>query len=200
MLVFGALIVGALAFVLLREVTSHPDAPSTSAPVTPGAAGPSSSASASADSPAPVEEHARAVHSAAHAAPSLAPSIAASNEVDKPKHVDTPTDITRWSLMRAVRNSEPAVIECLDHAKSPDGSAIYEFYVTMKNDKAVISRPGVAKSSFPEALNSCVEAALSSGELDQPLPEGQNEFRVERELVVEKGAISRYRLKSFLPP
>ena len=136
-------------------------------------------------------------------APTLAPPVAAPTEVTKPKHIDTPTDILRWSLMRAIRNSEPAVIDCLDKAKTAgttvDGTASFAFYVTTKNAKAVISRASVEASPFPDAVSTCIQATLATGELDQELPEGQNEFRVLRELVVDKGAITQYKLQSFLP-
>lgn len=139
------------------------------------------------------------------AAPALAPASAPPlTDSAKPKHVDTPTDILRWSLMRAIRNSEPAVIDCLDKARAAgtivDGTARFEFYVTTKNAKAVISRAGVDASPFPDAVNTCIQATLSTGELDQELPEGRNELRVLRQLVVEKGAITQYKLQSFIQP
>ena len=139
----------------------------------------------------------------AHEAPTLAPAVAVSPAETKPKHVDTPTDILRWSLMRAIRNSEPAVIDCLDKAKvagtTIDGTAVFAFYVTTKNAKAVISRAGIDASPFPDAVNTCIQGTLATGELDQELPEGQNEFRVLRALVVDKGAITQYKLQSFVP-
>ena len=48
-----------------------------------------------------------------HAAPGLAPTAASAPTLDggKPKHIDTPTDLLRWSLMHAVQHSEPAVID-----------------------------------------------------------------------------------------
>ena len=77
---------------------------------------------------------------------------------------------------------------------------MFAFFVTEKDGHAVISRPSIDSTSFPDALNTCVQATLASGELDQQLPEGQTELRVQRELVVEKGAITMYKLKSFLVP
>ncbi|MEO8554413.1 MAG: hypothetical protein ABI678_30770, partial [Kofleriaceae bacterium] len=153
--------------------------------------------------PAP-KEHARAMPTTHATATPALPVISPSSDLTKPKHIDTPTDILRWSLMRAVRNSEPAVIDCLDKAKAAgtlvDGRAVFAFFVTTKNAKAVISRASVDTSPLPDAVNSCILTTLSTGELDQQLPEGQNEFRVLRELVVDKGAITQYKLKSFLAP
>ncbi len=138
------------------------------------------------------------------AAPTLAPPVLAPPIDTKPKHIDTPTDILRWSLMRAIRNSEPAVIDCLDKAKvagtTVDGTARFAFYVTTKNAKAVISRAAVDASPFPDEVNTCIQATLATGELDQELPEGQNEFRVLRRLVVDQGVITQYKLQSFLSP
>ena len=96
------------------------------------------------------------------------------------------------------------MIDCLDNAKAAgtivDGTARFAFYVTTKNAKAVISRASVDTSPFPDAVNTCIQGTLATGELDQELPEGQNEFRVLRQLVVDKGAITQYKLKSFLAP
>ena len=198
-IVIGALAIAALATALLFEVTSHTEP----TPASHTRASTPTSITAMPAAAAPVEEHARATQTAhaAAAAPALAPAVPAPmTDSDKPKHIDTPTDILRWSLMRAIRNSEPAVIECLDHAKVTDGTAVFAFYVTTKNAKAVISRPGIESSPFPDAVNTCIENTLATGELDQLLPEGQNEFRVLRELAVEKGTITRYKLKSFLAP
>jgi hypothetical protein len=205
LIVIGALVLGALAIALLFEVMSHAD-PAAAAPSAPVAhtttVAPPSVATPEPAAP-PAMEHARATPTThATATPSLpAPSP---DVTGKPKHIDTPTDILRWSLMRAVRNSEPAVIECLDKAKAAgtkvDGRAVFAFFVATKNAKAVISRASVDTSPYPDALNTCIVSALASGELDQELPEGQNELRVLRELVVDKGAISQYKLKSFLAP
>jgi hypothetical protein len=203
-IVIGALAIAALATALLFEVNSHVEpAPATVVHATE----PALPAGSAVVAPAPpVEMHARVTpptHSAP-AAPTLAPAAPAAPDGEKPKHVDTPIDIMRWSLMRAIRNSEPAVIECLDHAKAAgtviDGTAIFAFSVTTKNAKAVISRAGVESSPFPDDVNACIQATLATGELDQQLPEGQNEFRVLRELAVEKGTITRYKLKSYLAP
>src|SRR3569832_1973525 len=173
LIAIGALLVGALVVALLLQVTSHTD-PTPAPAVSPG-----------------------------HA--TLAPAVTSpSPEGGKPKHIDTPTDISRLSLMRASRTSEPAVIDCLDRAKATgtvvDGRAVFAFYVTETNGKAVISRAGVDTSAYPDAVNTCIVAALSGGELDQQLPEGQTEFRVLRELIVDKGTITTYKLKSFLAP
>lgn len=106
--------------------------------------------------------------------------------------------------MHAVQHSEPAVIDCLDNAKAAgtvvDGRAVFAFYVTATNGKAAISRPGIDISPYPDSVNTCLQATLASGELDQPLPEGQPELRVQRELIVDKGTITTYKLKSFLKP
>jgi len=203
LIVIGALVVVALAIALLFEVTRHTDP--ASAPSEPGVQATTTTPPASpVTSAAPaVEAHARAMPTT-HVAPSLAPAVPAPSVDAKPKHVDTPTDILRWSLMRAVRTSEPAVIDCLDKAKAAgttvDGTARFAFFVTTKNAKAVISRASVDSSPFPDAVNTCIQDTLASGELDQELPEGQNEFRVLRELVVDKGTITQYKLKSFLAP
>jgi hypothetical protein len=204
LIVIGGLVVAALAIALLFEVTSHTERGSGSASVAQSTTStPPTSAVTAPPSAAPaVAEHARAMPTT-HAAPTLAPAVAAP-DVAKPKHIDTPTDILRWSLMRAIRNSEPAVIDCLDKAKAAgttiDGSATFAFYVTTKNAKAVISRAAVDASPFPDAVNTCIQGTLATGELDQELPEGQNEFRVLRALVVEKGAITQYKLQSFIEP
>jgi len=141
------------------------------------------------------------------ATPTLAPTTGApapALEASKPKHVDTPTDLLRWSLMHAVQHSEPGVIDCLDSAKTAgtavDGRAVFAFFVTEKNGHAVISRSSAELSPYPDAVNACIAATLASGELDQPLPEGQSEYRVQRELIVDKGTITTYKLKSFVVP
>jgi len=204
LIVIGALVVVALAIGLMIQVTRHTEPTrAASVEVTTSPGSPASAAPAPAPAAPPVNEHARAMPTT-HAAPAL-PTAAATPSTDpaKPKHIDTPTDILRWSLMRAIRNSEPAVIDCLDKAKAAgttiDGQAMFEFYVTTKNARAVISRAGVEKSPFPDAVNTCIQATLATGELDQELPEGQNEFRVLRQLVVDKGAITQYKLQSFVP-
>jgi hypothetical protein len=206
LIVIGALVVAALAIALLFKVTSHTErgsaAPSASAVQSTTPAPPASAVTTS-PSAAPPVERARAM-TTTHAAPTLAPAVAVSpTDADKPKHIDTPTDILRWSLMRAIRNSEPAVIDCLDKAKAAgttiDGTAVFAFYVTTKNAKAVISRAAVDTSPFPDAVNTCIQSTLATGELDQELPEGQNELRVLRTLVVDKGAITQYKLQSFRP-
>jgi hypothetical protein len=203
LIVIGALVVAALALALLFKVTSHTErgsaAPSASAVQTTTTAPPASAVTAAPSAPV---ERARAM-TTTHA-PTLAPAVAAPpSDTDKPKHIDTPTDILRWSLMRAIRNSEPAVIDCLDKAKAAgttiDGTAVFAFHVTTKNAKAVISGAGVDTSPFPDAVNTCIQGTLATGELDQELPEGQNELRVLRTLVVDKGAITQYKLQSFLP-
>jgi hypothetical protein len=208
LIVIGALVVAALAIALLLQVTSHSE-PASAARSAAVAQPPSTPPPASAEptaTPPPVEEHARPMRPT-HGAPAsaLAPSLPTPPaETVKPKHIDTPTDILRWSLMRAVRNSEPGVIDCLDKAKAAgtvaEGRAVFVFFVATKNAKAVISRASVETSPFPDALNTCIVGTLAAGELDQELPEGQNEFRVQRELVVDKGAITQYKLKSFLAP
>jgi len=204
LIAIGALLVGALVVALLLQVTSHTD-PTPAPAVSPGhATSVTPSAPSGTGALAVPAVHARAMP-AAHAAPSLAPAVTSpSPEGGKPKHIDTPTDILRWSLMRAIRTSEPAVIDCLDRAKAAgtvvDGRAVFAFYVTETNGKAVISRAGVDTSAYPDAVNTCIVAALSGGELDQQLPEGQTEFRVLRELIVDKGTITTYKLKSFLAP
>ena len=201
-LVVGALAIAALAIALLLEVKGHSEPVSAPASVV--------HATTSTPPPAPVatSEAPAEVHRAmpvAHAAPAM-PTLAAPAPAadDKPKKIQTPIDILRLSLMRTIRNSEPGVVDCLDKAKTAgtpvDGTAMFEFYVTTKNAKAEISRPGVESSTFPDALTTCIQNTITSGELDQELPEGQNEFRVLRELAVEKGAITRYKLKSFIPP
>lgn len=203
LIVIGALVLAALAIGLFFEVSKHTD-PVSAAPTPAPRAAQSTSVPAPASVPAPITEHARAMPTTHATSTPALPTAPESPSIAKPKHVDTPTDILRWSLMRAIRNSEPAVIDCLDKAKAAgtpiDGRAVYAFFVTTKNGKAVISRASVDTSPFPDALNACILATLSAGELDQELPEGQNEFRVLRELVVDKGAITQYKLKSFLAP
>src|SRR3954469_5384918 len=180
LIVIGALVVAALAIALLFEVMGHSE-PATTAPEAPAHATTAAPpALATPDPPAPgAKEHARAMPTThATAAPALPTSSAdvAADVAAKPKHIDTPTDILRWSLMRAVRNSEPAVIDCLDKAKAAgtkiDGRAVFAFFVTTKNARAVISRASVDTSPYPDALNTCIVGALASGELDQELPEG----------------------------
>jgi hypothetical protein len=201
-IVIGALAIAALAIALLLEVTSHSDPAAAPAAASVAKSTPPPTVSA-VTTPAPAEVHrATPIARAAPALPQIAPAVPAPSEAEKPKQ--TPIDILRLSLMRAIRTSEPAVIDCLDHAKSAgtnvDGTAMFEFYVSTKNAKAVISRPGVESSSLPDAVTTCIQNTITTGELDQELPEGQNEFRVLRELAVEKGTITRYKLKSFIPP
>ncbi|MEO8846411.1 MAG: hypothetical protein ABI591_18865 [Kofleriaceae bacterium] len=207
MIVVGALFVAALAIVLLFELTSHTEPASAAASAvrvhatttTPPASGVTAAPPPAAP---PVEPHARAMPSTR--APTLPPVVATPTDPIKPKHIDTPTDILRWSLMRAIRNTEPAVIDCLDKAKAAgavvDGTAMFAFYVTRTNAKAVISRASVEASPFPDAVNTCIQGTLASGELDQELPDGQDELRVLRTLVVDKGAITQYKLQSFVKP
>jgi hypothetical protein len=203
LIVIGALVVVALAIGLLFEVTRHTERatePPAASDVRPTTTTPPASVETPSTSSPP--DHARTMPTT-RATPTLAPAVAAPADAVKPKHVDTPTDILRWSLMRAIRNSEPAVIDCLDKAKAAgttvDGTATFAFYVTKKNSTAVISRAAVEASPFPDVVSTCIQGTLASGELDQELPEGQSELRVLRTLVVDKGTITQYKLQSFIP-
>lgn len=207
LIVIGAVVLVALAIGLLHEVSGHADvATHVSAPVesTPQVA-PTTQLTPAPLPPMPEKEPAR---SAPVKGPVIAqqPALQAQEApiAGKPKHIDTPTDILRWSLMRQIRNSEPAVIDCLEKARAAgtvvDGEATFAFYVTTKNARATIDRAAVDHSPYPEAVNTCITATVSTGELDQDLPEGKNEFRVLRKLIVEKNGIVTYKLQSFLEP
>ncbi len=204
LIVIGTLVVAALAIALLFEVAGHSQPASTTVSGEPKSAAPTVSTPVA----APALDQARPAPTVAARAPALVsaqPPVAGdTDKPGKPKHVDTPIDVLRWSLMRQIRTSEPAVIDCLDKAKAAntpvDGTAMYAFYVTDKPGKQpVIDRAGMESSPFPEAVNACIVATLAGGELDQSLPEGQTEYRVLRKLVVEKGAITQYKLQSFIP-
>lgn len=205
LIVIGAVVLVALAIGLLHEVSGHADvATHVSAPVE---SAPQLTTTAQlTPAPLPPMPEKEAARSAPVKAPAIAqqPALQAQEAPGKPKHVDTPTDILRWSLMRQIRNSEPAVLDCLEKARAAgtvvDGEATFAFYVTNKNARATIDRAAVDKSPYPDAVNTCIAATVSSGELDQDLPEGKNEFRVLRKLIVEKNGIVTYKLQSFLEP
>ncbi|MFT3696175.1 MAG: hypothetical protein QM831_23755 [Kofleriaceae bacterium] len=206
LIVIGALVLVALAIGLLHEVSGHADVSThVSAPIE----APHVTTKSPDVAPLPPVETKEAARAPAPTRGPIAvqqPAIQAQEPAapGKPKHVDTPMDILRWSLMRQIRNSEPGVIECLEKAKAAgtvvDGSATFAFMVTKKNDKGVIDAAGVDRSPFPADVNKCITATLATGELDQDLPEGKPLWRVLRKLTVEKGAITEYKLQSYIEP
>jgi uncharacterized protein YpbB len=126
------------------------------------------------------------------AAPELVPA--------PPKHIDTPTDLMRWSLMRAIRTTEPAVLDCLDKAKQAgvavDGTSVYGFYVAKKADQIVFDGSTFESGPYPASLNKCIQNVTNNAVVDS-LPDGTKRVQALRKLVVEHGEITAYKLASY---
>lgn len=201
LLVLGGLVVVAMGLALLYMVTgSTPHAaPHASRPEIEPAAG---GVPASGDGAARVHDTAPTLAPSLAPAPTLAPGR---NRPDgdgpaKPKHVDTPTDQLRWALMRAIRGTEPAVVDCLNQAKqagtSVDGVSSYFFYVKRSGDKIVFDGAATEVSPYPDLLTSCLLSAAKDAAVDA-LPDDVQRVQVLRRLTVEHGDIAVYKLGAF---
>jgi hypothetical protein len=202
LLVLGGLVVVAMGFALLYMVTHGAGGAELPPPAAPRAGVPESGHAAggipsAGDVSAPVH------HTAPTLAPALAPAPALGPGRDgqaKPKHVDTPTDQLRWALMRAIRGTEPAVVDCLNQAKqagtSVDGVSSYFFYVKRQGDTIVFDGATTEVSPYPEPLTSCLLNAAKGAAVDA-LPEDVQRVQVLRRLTVEHGDIAVYKLGAF---
>ncbi len=206
LLVLGGLVAVAVGFALLYMVTHGSDA------VAVGTAGGTSK-----ETPGPVAvpaatpptEPTRAPGApAARHAPTAAPTLAPEAALDsrrrddptKPKHIDTPTDKLRWALMRAIRATEPAVVDCLNQAKTAgtnvDGVSSYYFYVKRSGDKIVFDGAETEESPYPDPLKSCLQDAAKDVAVDS-MPDDATRVQVLRRLTVEHGDISLYKLGAY---
>jgi hypothetical protein len=202
LVVLGGLVVVALAFGLLfvlhREMQTEPLDPQGTA-ATPATT--SGSPAPSATAPATVEPRREPIASHHSAAP-IAPAMPAAPELAPaaPKHVDTPTDLMRWSLMRAIRTTEPAVLDCLDKAKQAgiaiDGTSVYGFYVAKKADQIMFDGSTFESGPYPASLNKCIQDVTNNAVVDS-MPDGTKRVQALRRLVVEHGEITAYKLASY---
>lgn len=204
LVVLGGLVVAALGVVLLfvirREIQPepvHPQGPAaTPTPASPSA--PSPAVATATATVAPRREPGAPHHSAMPIAPAMpaAPELAPA----RPKHVDTPTDLMRWSLMRAIRTTEPAVIDCLDKAKQAgvavDGTSVYSFFVAKKGDQIVFDGSTFESGPYPASLNKCIQDVTNNAVVDS-IPDGTKRVQALRRLVVEHGEITAYKLASY---
>jgi hypothetical protein len=206
LVVLGGFVLAALAFVLLfvihREISAQPlraqgtNAGATAAPVATSApvATPATAAVTHEPRREPIAPHRTVLPLApmVPAAPELAPA--------PPKKQDTPTDLLRWALMRAIRTTEPAVLDCLDKAKQAgvavDGTSVYGFYVAKKADQIVFDGSSFESGPYPESLNKCIQAVTKDVVVDS-MPDGTKRVQALRRLVVEHGDITTYKLASF---
>ncbi|MEO6776409.1 MAG: hypothetical protein ABI467_25925 [Kofleriaceae bacterium] len=208
LVVLGGLVIGALAFALLfmidRELDGAPVDPPAAPPAGPAMSRPTAGSAPPASGTAPVPRpitHAprrapimvyRAPLAMAPSAPELAPG--------PPKKKTTPIDELRWALMRAIRTTEPAVIDCLDQAKQAgvdvDGTSIYGFYVARKGDQIVFDGSSFESGQYPASLDQCLQDVTNNVVVDF-MPDGAKRVQALRRLVVEHGAITTYKLKSF---
>lgn len=205
LVVLGGLLVVALAFTLLvvihREIQAEPVHPQGAAATRVATSG-SPTSPATTTAPAATVEPRREASVTHHSALPLAPAIPAAPEVVQasPKHVDTPTDLMRWSLMRAIRNTEPAVLDCLDKAKQAgvaiDGTSVYGFYVAKKADQIVFDGSTFESGPYPASLNNCIQAVTNNAVVDS-MPDGTKRVQALRRLVVEHGEITAYKLASY---
>ncbi len=202
--VIGGLLVAAMAFALLymvshgtepvaavTQVTKPEPTPALAAPVegTPVARAPAPSV---------------AQHRAPMAAPTLAaePALPQAKPEDpaKPKKIDTPIDKMRWSLMRAIRATEPAVVDCLNQAKQAgvavDGVSSYFFYARRQGDKIVVENPEIEASPYADPLKTCLLSSAKDAVVDL-LPDDVNRVQVLRRLTVEHGDIAVYKLGAY---
>ena len=201
LVVLGGILVAALAFAMLflihREIQAEPVHPqTTAAPVA------TTGAPTTPSMPAPTVEPRREPIAQHRSAAPIAPAITAAPELapEKPKHVDTPTDLMRWSLMRAIRTTEPAVIDCLDKAKQAgiavDGTSVYGFYVARKGDQIAFDGSTFESGPYPASLNNCIQAVTNNAVVDS-LPDGTKRVQALRRLTVEHGEITTYKLASY---
>ncbi|CAN5436732.1 hypothetical protein BH11MYX1_BH11MYX1_48720 [soil metagenome] len=159
--------------------------------------------------PAGVPEPARAPvavparHATTTAAPTLAPEAPLAPKRDgleKPKHLDTPTDKLRWSLMRAIRATEPAVVECLNQAKqagaNTDGVSSYFFYVKRSGDRVVYDGAETEVSPYADPFKACLQSSAKDAVVDA-LPDDVQRVQVLRRLTIEHGDIAVYKLGAF---
>jgi hypothetical protein len=205
LVVLGGLLVVALAFVLLvvihREIQAEPAHAQGTVESSVGSAAPASSIVVAPAASRSKPRREWSYGSAAAAAPAP-PMISATPELaaTPPKHVDTPTDLMRWSLMRAIRNTEPAVLDCLDKAKQAgvaiDGTSVYSFYVAKKADQIVFDGSTFESGPYPASLNNCIQAVTNNAVVDS-MPDGTKRVQALRRLVVEHGEITAYKLASY---
>ena len=102
--------------------------------------------------------------------------------------------------MRAIRGTEPAVVDCLNQAKQAginvDGVSSYFFYVKRSADTVVYDGAETEVSPYPETLKACLLNAAKDAEVDA-LPEDARRVQVLRRLTVEHGDIAVYKLGAF---
>jgi hypothetical protein len=202
LVVLGGLVVVALAFGLLfvlhREMQAEPLDPQHTAAAPTATSG---STAPSATAPATVEPRREPI-AAHHSAAPIAPAMPAAPELvpAPPKHIDTPTDLMRWSLMRAIRTTEPAVIDCLDKAKQAgiavDGTSVYSFFVAKKGDQIAFDGSTFESGPYPASLNNCIQAVTNNAVVDS-MPDGTKRVQALRRLVVDHGEITAYKLASY---
>ncbi len=205
--VIGGLLVAAMAFALLHMVSHGSDSVaavaqiSTSEP-TPALVAPAESPSGAPAVRAPTPRVAQ--HTAPTAAPTLAPELALpparQEDPAKPKKIDTPIDKMRWSLMRAIRATEPTVVDCLNQAKQAgvavDGVSSYFFYAKRQGDKIVVENPEIEASPYADPLKTCLLDSAKDAVVDV-LPDDVNRVQVLRRLTVEHGDIAVYKLGAY---
>ncbi len=205
LLVLGGLVVVAMGFALLYMVTHGSESVAASSQVSRPGATP-----APVTQPvAPTQVAARAPTApAARATPTAAPTLVPEAALDqpkredptKPKHIDTPTDKLRWALMRAIRATEPAVVDCLNQAKtagtSVDGVSSYFFYIKRSGDKIVFDGAETEQSPYPDPLKSCLQNTMKDVVVDS-MPDDAKRVQVLRRLTVEHGDISVYKLGAY---
>ncbi len=208
LLVLGGLVVVAMGFALLYMVTHGSESVAAVTQV-----------STPATTPAPVTTPAAATRVAgepAHAptAPvarpwsAAAPTLVLEAALDqlkredpkKPKHIDTPTDKLRWALMRAIRVTEPAVVDCLNQAKTAgtkvDGVSSYFFYIRRSGDKILFDGAETDESPYPDPLKSCLQNAAKDVVVAS-MPDDVERVQVLRRLTVEHGEIAVYKLGAY---
>ena len=102
--------------------------------------------------------------------------------------------------MRAIRATEPAVVDCLNQAKTAgtnvDGVSSYYFYVKRSGDKIVFDGAETEESPYPDPLKSCLQDAAKDVAVDS-MPDDATRVQVLRRLTVEHGDISLYKLGAY---
>jgi len=205
LLVLGGLVVVAMGFALLYMVThgsesvaavtqvSNPG--TTSAPVTPPVAAtrePAQTTTAPAARPTSTAAPTLVLEAALHQLKREDPT--------KPKHIDTPTDKLRWALMRAIRVTEPAVVDCLNQAKTAgtkvDGVSSYFFYIRRSGDKILFDGAETDESPYPDPLKSCLQNTAKDVVVAS-IPDDVKRVQVLRRLTVEHGEIVVYKLGAY---